>query len=82
MAPALDRSGYPAVDTDALRADMDVELVHGWRDDVAPPSGSIRLAQQQRAGLHLLNDDHRLSATLPEIGVLFGQFLARLQVPG
>ena len=82
MAPALDLPGYPTIDTNAWRAEMDVEIVHGWRDDVVSPAGSILLAQQQRARLHLLDDDHRLSATLPEIGVLFGQFLARLQVPG
>ena len=79
MAPALDLPGYPGIDTRAWRADMDVEMVHGWRDDVVPPAGSIRLAQQQRARLHLYDDDHRLGATLPEIGMLFGQFLARLQ---
>ena len=82
MAPALDLPDYPAVDTLDWRTEMDVEIVHGWRDDVVPPAGSIRFAQQRRARLHLLDDDHRLSATLPEIGVLFGQFLARLQVPG
>ena len=79
MAPALDLPGYPTIDTSVWRTDMDIETVHGWRDDVAPPAGSIRLAQQRHARLHLLEDDHRLSATLPEIGWLFGQFLARLQ---
>ena len=79
MAPALDLPGYPAIDTSDWRADMDVEIVHGWRDDVVPPAGSIRLGQQWRARLHLLDDDHRLGATLPEVGVLFGQFLTRLQ---
>ena len=80
MAPALDLPGYPAIDTIAWRAKLDVEIVHGWCDDVVPPAGSIRLAQQQHARLHLLDDDHRLGATLPEIGRLFGQFLARLHV--
>ena len=79
MAPALDLPGYPAIGTSAWRAEMDVEIVHGWRDDVVSPAGSIRLAQQRRARLHLLDDDHRLGAALPEIGVLFGQFLARLR---
>ena len=79
MAPALDLPGCPAIDTNAWREEMDKEVVHGWRDDVVPPAGSIRLAQQKRARLHLLDDDHRLGATLPEIGWLFGQFLARLQ---
>ena len=79
MAPALDLPGYPAIDASKWCAEMDTEIVHGWRDDVVPPSGSIGLAQQQRARLHLLDDDHRLSATLPEIGLLFRQFLARLQ---
>ena len=79
MAPALDLPLYPAIDTNAWHAEMDAEIVHGWRDDVVSPAGSIRLAQQQYARLHLLDDDHRLSATLPEIGWLFKQFLARLQ---
>jgi pimeloyl-ACP methyl ester carboxylesterase len=50
-------------------------LVHGWRDEVIPWSGSVRFASQCGARLLLIDGDHRLTAVLPEIATFFREFL-------
>lgn len=52
-----------------------VWLVHGWNDDVVPVENSIRFAGQHKANLHIIDDDHRLSASVDHINWLFGRFL-------
>lgn len=54
-----------------------VEMVHGWDDDVVPVGHSIKFAQRHKAALHILDSDHRLNSVLPQIEVLFGEFLKR-----
>lgn len=78
MAPALNIPGYPAIETALWPAGLHVQVVHGWQDDVIPAAHSINFARLQRARLHLVNDDHRLGGTLPEVGVWFDAFLSRL----
>jgi len=53
-------------------------IVHGWRDDVVPCDNSIRYARAQRSALHLVDDDHRLYASLPLIDALLQQLLRSL----
>ena len=55
-----------------------VEIVHGWNDEVVPSAHAIRFAQKNKANLHLLNSDHRLTSALDQIEVLFSDFLHRL----
>jgi predicted esterase len=76
LAPAVYWPGYEHLDY-SCRANL-IEIVHGWHDDVVPVDLSIRLAREQSATLHLLDDDHRLHARLGEIECLFDQFLSRL----
>lgn len=74
LAPAfgLDRYGLdPSPKWRARRA----SIVHGWNDDVVPPEPVISLARERRASLHMLDDDHRLTASLPELCRLFDHFL-------
>jgi surfactin synthase thioesterase subunit len=52
-----------------------VTIVHGWRDDVVPWSGSVRYAESARARLTLLDGDHRLTDNLAELRELFRLFL-------
>ncbi len=59
-----------------------VTIVHGWRDAVVPWQGSVRYAESARARLALLDGDHRLTANLAEIRVIFGLFLAELNEAG
>ena len=56
-----------------------VSVVHGWRDEVIPVEHSIRFAREYSAAthleLHLIEDDHRLSAEPVFLATLFGRFL-------
>lgn len=77
MAPAFYMPGYPEQNpTPDAKA---VSVIHGWSDDVIPVEHSIRFAQKfsttTRMELHLVEDDHRLSAELPFVSLLFGRFL-------
>ena len=73
MAPAFYMPGY-AVQT-PIPGTPRVCLVFGWHDDVIPVESGFRFAQEHRAELHVLNSDHRLNSVLPELGVLFENFL-------
>ena len=53
-------------------------IVHGWRDDVVPWESSVKFAARSRIRLLLLDGDHRLTANLPEIAVIFRRFLDEL----
>jgi len=57
-----------------------IEIVHGWDDDVVPVGHSIKFAQQHKAALHILASDHRLNSVLPQLEMLFSEFLKRCLV--
>ncbi|WP_245187819.1 alpha/beta hydrolase [Frateuria flava] len=69
----------PGVD-DALgvRQDVPTLLVHGWRDEVCPIDGIVRFAGRHHLPLLALDDDHRLSRSLPAIERQFALFLDNL----
>lgn len=73
LAPAFYFPGYDVHVFSGLPESITV--IHGWEDEVVPVDNSIRFAGQHRANLHILPDDHRLSASLDTIGTLFAQFL-------
>lgn len=50
-------------------------LVHGWKDDIVLPVGSLAFARSAGAPLHLLPDDHSLHGSMEMIGALFQRFL-------
>ena len=54
-----------------------IEIVHGWDDDVVPVGHSIKFAQRHKAAVHILDSDHRLNSVLPQLEVLFAEFLKR-----
>jgi fermentation-respiration switch protein FrsA (DUF1100 family) len=59
----------------------ELEIIHGWADDVIPAAHSQAYAESSYAlrptRLHLLPDDHRLGVCLDEISELFALFLKR-----
>ena len=73
IAPAFFIPGYEAL-TPVPRAGR-ITIVHGWRDAVVPAANSIRFAAQHRAGLHLIDGDHRLTEHIFEINRFFDWFL-------
>jgi dipeptidyl aminopeptidase/acylaminoacyl peptidase len=62
-----------------------VTVVHGWSDDVIPVEHSIQFARRfsaaTRLELHIIEDDHRLSAELDFVAILFAEFLDRVVRP-
>lgn len=80
LAPAYYLGGY--TDLDELTLNCPVTIVHGWRDDIVPVANSWKFAQQIHADLHVLDDDHRLTATLPQTVALFERFITSLQTGG
>jgi pimeloyl-ACP methyl ester carboxylesterase len=80
MAPAVYMPGYEALTPEPARCPM--TIVHGWNDEVVPVENAIRYAQQHRATLHLLDDDHRLQHRPEDLAMLFDLFLDSLDRSG
>ena len=67
MAPALHYSESPVQDASTLMVPTSVPcaIVHGRQDDVVPHQASQALAQRcPHVALHLVDDDHRLTASM------------------
>lgn len=80
LAPALRMPGY---DQQVFEPRTNnVEIVHGWQDDVIPAENSVEFARSKGFRLHLVPDDHRLNASLDELDRLFAGFLERLGCHG
>ena len=61
-----------------LRREVPTMLIHGWRDDICPLAGVHAFAAARRLPLLVLDDDHRLGASMDAIAVQFRQMLDRL----
>ena len=59
-------------------ADVPTALVHGWNDELCPVDAAIDFARAHGAVLHLVDDDHGLSAHVEFCAGMFGRFLAEL----
>lgn len=55
-----------------------IEVVHGWKDEVVPVENSIRFAKLHNASLHIVKGDHRLSNRHDDVAALFSRFLQAL----
>jgi predicted esterase YcpF (UPF0227 family) len=72
LAPALFMDGYIK---QTYRHNTDIEIVHGWSDNIIPPENSIQFAQNSDCTLHLISGDHRLNSSLDIVERLFSNFL-------
>jgi pimeloyl-ACP methyl ester carboxylesterase len=79
LAPAFFMPGYERYTP--VPASCPIAIVHGWNDDVVPVDNSIRFAREYRSTLHILDSDHRLSASIGQICELLGMFLQQLGSP-
>ncbi|MFM7396668.1 MAG: alpha/beta hydrolase [Gammaproteobacteria bacterium] len=75
MAPAFDLPGLPPTSSPQPCPTV---VVHGWRDDIVPVEKGLAFAELQRALVHLVDDDHRLHASLPRIVGWLRDFLGAL----
>ena len=72
LAPALYMDGYKK---QTYYYHSNVEIVHGWSDDVIPPENSIQFAKSNDSSLHLISGNHRLNSSLEVVERIFSQFL-------
>lgn len=73
LAPALGLVDYP--ETSPTIQARHTHIIHGWRDDVVAPEPVIERAQLQGLSLRMVDDDHRLHASLETILIDFEHFL-------
>jgi alpha-beta hydrolase superfamily lysophospholipase len=76
LAPAYYMPGYESLTPPA--PGMPIAIVHGWNDDVVPVENSIRFAKECNARLHILDADHRLTASIDDINHLLTRFIENL----
>ncbi len=66
LAPAFYMPAYEALTPAPLP--LPTVIVHGWHDDIVPIENSIRYARACSAKLVVVDDDHRLTASIDTIG--------------
>lgn len=76
MAPALGLPAYPGSDV-APHAGR-VCAVHGWGDSVVPAENVVAWARRYRVELLLVDDEHPLHESLPQLEVRFAGLLGQL----
>lgn len=76
MAPAFYMPGYEQYTPKP--AGCPITIIHGWNDDIVPVDNSIRYAREQRATLHVIDSDHRMTAQIDMIAACFNLFLRNL----
>ena len=70
--------GVEGYDFDYKAAIVPTVLVHGWHDELCPVNAVIEFARERGDTLHLVNDDHRLSAHVDYCAEAFRQLLLTL----
>lgn len=68
--------GYPY---DYVAAPVPTVLVHGWHDELCPVNAVIEFARERGDTLHLVDDDHRLTAHVGFCAEAFRQLLLKLE---
>jgi predicted alpha/beta-hydrolase family hydrolase len=69
----------PGFDTTLdLRQDVPTLLIHGWRDELCALDDIYSFASRRQLPLLILDDDHRLGASVDAIGRQFAAFLDAL----
>lgn len=76
LAPALYMPDYASQSYESLC--HNIEIVHGWSDDIIPVEHSIQYAKKANSTLHLIDGDHRLNSSIDKVIELFTAFLKKL----
>ncbi len=77
MAPALNMPGYDNHDVKPKAREL--EVVHGWDDDIVPFEGVLKFSRVQKAILHMVPAQHALIEQVDWLVEVFGLFIARCQ---
>ena len=71
------------VETPALRMRTPIcSIVHGWRDELIDPIEVVAFARAYLAELVLVDDDHRLGASMAQLESAFLALMARIEQAG
>lgn len=57
-----------------------IEIVHGWDDEIVPYVNSIKFGQQSKAVVNLVDDNHRLKQSYSFIEGRFDAFLKNINM--
>jgi predicted esterase YcpF (UPF0227 family) len=76
LAPALYLDGYNQQEYSIKP--VNIEIIHGWDDEVIPFEHSVRFAKKAKCKLHLIDGDHRLKSSLKQVESIFDRFLSEL----
>ena len=74
-APAFYIPGYKY--QEFKTPECQVNIIHGWQDEVVPAENSVKFALKHKSELHIVNGDHSLNDQLNFIGVVFKNFLLK-----
>lgn len=55
-----------------------IEIIHGWNDEVVPYENSIKFGKQTKAIVNLVDDNHRLKKNYVFIEKIFNNFLINI----
>ena len=73
LAPAVYLPGYQQ--TEFSFSDHQIQVVHGWQDEIVPVENAWKLCQKYHLRLKLYDADHRLMSVIAEIAKDFDDFL-------
>jgi predicted esterase YcpF (UPF0227 family) len=76
MCPALYLPNYEIQEYRVIT--NNIEIIHGWQDDIVSYEYSVRFGKENRANLHLVSDNHRLSGSHLFLSQIFANFLKKL----
>ncbi|MCB1156203.1 MAG: alpha/beta hydrolase [Leptospiraceae bacterium] len=75
LAPAFYIDSYPEKIPEPEA--RQIEIVHGWKDDLISPKNIFHYAEQFGIKLHMLDSNHRLSDCVEDIAEIFKNFLKK-----
>lgn len=80
MAPALWMPAEEYTVRSYRPQTTNIEITHGFQDDIVPFENSVRFATENTGTiLHLVHDDHRLSASHSFLAYQFRRFVERIK---
>ena len=76
LAPAFYLPGYQI--TEFNPPSDRTRVIHGWRDNIAPPENSWAFCQKHHIALKMFDADHRLMTVIDQIAQDLDQFLTEI----
>ena len=78
LAPAFNLPGYQV--QNPTTPCKNLQIIHGWHDDIVPYQNSVKFAEQHDAKLTLVNDGHRLSGSEEDLGIKLNEIITLREI--